>query len=192
VTRELYAPLLQRMTARVESQRGGDPLQASTGLGPLASRAQLERVDAMVDAARRDGATIAAGGARDAAAGACHYRPTLIADLPHEHVFMQEEIFGPVAGILPFDGVEEALRLANDSRYGLSATLWTRDFGLAHRLVRQVRGGPITVNAVASPGPGHVSGSSVEPSGASGFGAEGGTAGLMAYTRAKSVHYRLG
>ncbi|ANH69193.1 aldehyde dehydrogenase family protein [Mitsuaria sp. 7] len=192
VTRALYAPLLQRLSALVESQRGGDPLQPSTVLGPLANRVQLERVGAMVDAARRDGATIVAGGARDTAAGGCHYRPTLIADLPHAHVFMQEEIFGPVAGILPFDGVEQALQLANDSRYGLSATLWTRDVALAHGLVRRVRGGPVTVNAVASPGPGHVSGSSVEPAGASGFGAEGGTAGLMAYTRAKSVHYRLG
>jgi acyl-CoA reductase-like NAD-dependent aldehyde dehydrogenase len=104
---------------------------------------------------------------------------------------MQEEVFGPVAGMIAFDDPEQALRLANDCRYGLSATLWTRDLRLANRLARQVRGGLITVNAVAAPGQSFVTGTSIEPTLASGFGVEGGTAGLLAYTRAKSVHFRL-
>ncbi|WP_077034402.1 aldehyde dehydrogenase [Pelomonas sp. KK5] len=191
VARALYQPLLDRMVGLMEAMRGGDPLQAATQLGPLASEAQLRRVGTMVEAARSRGGRIATGGAPDRDAGLCHYRPTLFTDLPHGDALMQEEVFGPVAGLLAFDTPEQALQLANDSRYGLSATLWTRDFALANRMARQVRGGPVTVNAVASPGPSYAMGSSVEPAGASGFGVEGGTAGLLAYTRAKSLHFRL-
>ena len=191
VTRKLYTPLLERMVMLLDAYSTGHPLDAATELGPLASATQLERVAAMVDAARNDGAKIVAGGTRDLAMGSCHYRPTLVADVPHSHPFMQEEIFGPVAGILPFDSPEQALQLANDCQFGLSATLWTRDFYLANQLARQVHGGPVTVNAVASPGPGFVTGTSIEPARASGFGVEGGAAGLLAYTRAKSVHFRL-
>jgi acyl-CoA reductase-like NAD-dependent aldehyde dehydrogenase len=191
VTRKLYTPLLERMVARLDARRSGDPLDPATQLGPLASTVQLERVSSMVQAARVSGGKVVAGGMRDTAAGACHYRPTLLAEVPHNHPFMQEEIFGPVAGILPFDSPEQALQLANDCQFGLSATLWTRDFSLANKLARQVHGGPVTVHAVASPGPAFVSGASVEPARASGFGAEGGAAGLLAYTRAKNVLFRL-
>lgn len=191
VARHLYQPLLERMAALVGSQASGAPLDAKTAFGPLASDAQLQRVDAMVQAARERGGRVVAGGPGDRDAGACHYRPTLFADVPSSDPLMQEEVFGPVAGVLPFDSPADALALANATRYGLSATLWTRDFALAHRMARLVRGGPIVVNAVANPRPSFVSGSSVEPTGASGFGTEGGAAGLLAYTRAKNVTFRL-
>lgn len=191
VARRLYTPLLERMVALLDARRSGHPLDGATQLGPLASATQLQRVAGMVDAARGVGGKVVAGGERDLALGACHYRPTLLADVPHSHPFMQEEIFGPVAGILPVDSPEQALQLANDCQFGLSATLWTSDFHLANRLARQVHGGPVTVNMVASPAPGYVTGSSIEPARASGFGVEGGAAGLLAYTRAKSVHFRL-
>jgi acyl-CoA reductase-like NAD-dependent aldehyde dehydrogenase len=191
VARELYAALLDRMASILAGKLGGDPLNVTTQLGPLASATQLERVEAIVESAKRGGGKVVVGGARDQAAGLCHYRPTLFADLSHDHPLMQEEVFGPVASMIAFDDPEQALRLANDCRYGLSATLWTRDFRLANRLARQVRGGLITVNAVAAPGQSFVTGTSIEPTSASGFGVEGGTAGLLAYTRAKSVHFRL-
>ncbi|MYN28709.1 aldehyde dehydrogenase family protein [Duganella levis] len=191
VTRKLYTPLMERMVARLDAQRSGDPLDAATQLGPLASAVQLERVASMVEAARSSGAKVVAGGARDEAMGGCHYRPTLVAEVPHSHPFMQEEIFGPVAGILPFDSPEQALHLANDCQFGLAATLWTRDFYLANQMARRVHGGPVTVNAVARPAPGFVTGASVEPARVSGFGSEGGMAGLLAYTRAKNVQFRL-
>jgi acyl-CoA reductase-like NAD-dependent aldehyde dehydrogenase len=191
VARGLYAALVERLIAHVASWRGGDPLDPATQLGPLAGPAQLERVEAMVDGGLRDGGKLLAGGERDPDAGLCHYRPTLFADLAPSHPLMQDEVFGPVAGVTPFDDADQALALANDCAYGLSATIWTRDIPLAYRLARLVHGGPITVNATASPGPSHVTGSSVEPTRASGFGTEGGTAGLLAYTRARSVHFRL-
>jgi acyl-CoA reductase-like NAD-dependent aldehyde dehydrogenase len=191
VARRLYTPLLERMVALLDARRTGHPLDAGTQLGPLASATQLERVASMVEAARNGGGKVVAGGMRDPQMGSCHYRPTLVAEIPHSHPFMQEEIFGPVAGILPFDTPEQALQLANDCQFGLSATIWTRDFYLANRIARQVHGGPVTVNAVASPQPSFVTGSSIEPTRASGFGTEGGSAGLLAYTRAKSVLFKL-
>ena len=191
VARHLHAPLLERMGARLDSHHGGAPLDVRTTLGPLASLAQLERVERLVDHARQGGGRVVAGGSRDPTAGPGHYRPTLFADVEPSHSLMQEEIFGPVAGVVPFDTPDEALAIANGTRYGLSATLWTRDFSLGHRLARQVRGGPVVVNAVASPRPSFVVGASMEPTGASGFGVEGGAAGLLAYTRAKSVQFRL-
>jgi len=191
VARNLYEPLLRRMAALVGSQSSGSPLDAETQCGPLANAAQVTRVDTMVQAALQRGGRLLAGGSVHHDAGPCHYRPTLFADTPSDDPLMQDEIFGPVAGVLPFDGTADALALANATRFGLSATLWTRDFALANNLARRIRGGPIVVNAVANPKASFVSGTSVEPTGASGFGAEGGTAGLLAYTRAKNVTFRL-
>ena len=166
-------------------------MDSRTEYGPLASVAQVQRVDAIVQTARQRGGRVLAGGSVNGKAGPCHYHATLFADTPADDPLMQEEIFGPVAAVLPFDTPEDALALANGTRYGLSATLWTRDMALANRLARQVRGGSVTVNAVARPKPSYVVGSSVEPAGLSGFGAEGGAAGMRAYTRAKSVSFRL-
>jgi len=191
VTRHLYEPLVARMTRLVEALRTGPPLDPQTELGPLASLAQVERVESLVQFAKEGGARILAGGARLSSTGACHFQPTLFADASMRHPLMQEEIFGPVAGVIPFDSAEQALAMANDTRYGLSATVWTRDFSLAHGLARRLRGGPITVNMVAAPRPAFVIGASVEPMGASGFGAIGGVAGLLAYTRARNITFNL-
>lgn len=191
VTRRLYEPLAERMAKIVGSLGSGAPLDPTTQLGPLASKAQFERVDRLVQGAKIGGGRLLAGGESDTAAGQCHFRPTLFADLAPDHPLMQEEVFGPVAGLLPFDGVDQALALANDTRYGLSATLWTNDFRLANGLVRRLHGGPITVNAVPVAKPSYVLGASVEPVGASGFGAIGGVAGLHAYTRARNVTFNL-
>jgi acyl-CoA reductase-like NAD-dependent aldehyde dehydrogenase len=116
----------------------------------------------------------------------------LLRDLPHSHPLMQEEIFGPVAGVIPFDDEAEALHLANDSRYGLSATVWTRDIAQARRLALQLQAGSVQVNASASPPPSNVTGLGAEPVKMSGFGPEGGMGGLLAYTRLRSVVFNLG
>ena len=189
VARPLLEPLWERLQQRVEALATGDPLDGDTTLGPLASRAQAERVRSWLDHARRDAVRMVSG---RAAEGFCHVAPTLLRDLPHSHPLMQEEIFGPVAGVIPFDDEAEALRLANDSRYGLYATVWTRDIAQARRLALQLQAGSVEVNATVSPSPSNVTGLGAEPVKMSGFGPEGGVGGLLAYTRLRSVVFNLG
>jgi acyl-CoA reductase-like NAD-dependent aldehyde dehydrogenase len=188
VARPLLEPLWQRLAQRVEALVTGDPLADDTTLGPLASRAQAERVRGWLDHARRDGLRRVGG---RAAEGFCHVAPTLLRDLPHRHPLMQEEIFGPVAGVVAFDGEAEALRLANDTRYGLQATVWTRDTAQAQRLALQLQAGSVVVNATATSAPSGVSGLGAEPVKMSGFGPGGGVAGLLACTRLRSVVFNL-
>ena len=188
VARPLLEPLWTRLAERVEALATGDPLADDTTLGPLASRAHAERVRGWLDLARRDGLRSVCG---RAAAGFCHVAPTLLRDLSHRHPLMQEELFGPVAGVVPFDDEAEALRLANDSRYGLMATVWTRDTAQAQRLSIQLQAGTVVVNAQAHPAPSGVKGLGAEPVKMSGFGPEGGVAGLLAYTRLRSVVVNL-
>ena len=189
VARPLLEPLWERLAQRVEALATGDPLAEATVLGPLANRTQAARVHGWLDLARRDGLRMASG---RAASGFCHVAPTLLRDLPHSHPLMQEEIFGPVAGVVPFDDEAEALRLANDSRYGLQAKVWTRDTAQARRLAFQLQAGSVVVNATASPAPSSVTGLGAEPVKMSGFGPEGGVGGLLAYTRLRSVVFNLG
>ena len=189
VARALHEPLWQRMAQRVRALATGDPLDPGTAIGPLASRAQHERVQAWVELARGEGLTMVRG---QACEGGCHLAPTLIRQVPNDHPLMQEEIFGPVAGMVPFADEAQALLLANESRYGLQATVWTRDVARGQRLARRLRAGTVVVNAVAQPSPGLVGGGGAEPVKMSGFGPEGGRAGLLAYTRLRSVQFNLG
>ena len=189
VARPLLEPLWVRLASRVEALATGDPLADDTTLGPLASRAQAEHVRGWLDHAHRDRLRSVSG---RAAPGFCHVAPTLLRELPHRHALMQEEIFGPVAGVVPFDDEAEALRLANDSRYGLQATVWTRDTSQAQRLASRLHAGSVVVNATVNPAPSGVTGVGAEPVKMSGFGPEGGVAGLLAYTRLRSVVFNLG
>ena len=189
VARHLHERLWERLAGRVEALATGDPFDPATTLGPLANRAQATRVRGWLDLAARDGLVAACGQAH---AGECHVAPVVLRDVPADHALMQEEIFGPVGCVAPFDDEADALRLANHSRYGLQATLWTRDAAQAQRLARRVQAGNVVVNTVASPQPGRVNGAGAEPVGMSGFGAEGGVEGLLAYTRLRSVVYTQG
>ena len=189
VARALLEPLWEQLAQRIEALATGDPLADDTLLGPLASRTQAERVRGWLGLAQREGLRRVSGHAAD---GFCHVAPTLLRDLPHRHPLMQEEIFGPVAGVVPFDDEAEALRLANDSRYGLQATVWTRDTAQAQRLTQRLHAGTVVVHATPRPQPAQVSGQGAEPVKMSGFGPEGGVSGLLAYTRLRSVVFNLG
>lgn len=139
----------------VEVARGftaGDPLAETTKLGPLASRAQLERVRAYIAKGIEEGAELLTGGAEPpegVPAGGYYVRPTVFGRVRNSMTIAQEEIFGPVLAIIPYQDEEEAVRIANDTIYGLAAAVWSGDEERAQRVARRIRAGQVDVNGGA-------------------------------------------
>ncbi|HSS76632.1 MAG TPA: aldehyde dehydrogenase family protein [Thermoanaerobaculia bacterium] len=149
VERPVYEEVVERFVARVRALRVGDPMDAATEIGSLISKAHRDKVDGWVRRGVEQGATLCTGG-RPLAGGSydrgSFYEPAVFRNVSPEMAIAQEEIFGPVVAILPFDTEEEAIRLANGTIYGLSGSLWTRDLGRAMRVVRAIETGVISVN----------------------------------------------
>jgi acyl-CoA reductase-like NAD-dependent aldehyde dehydrogenase len=126
----------------------GDPLDPATNMGPLVTREAQRRVLGLIDAGRREGAKLQFGGEapRGFDTGA-YVSPTLFTDVRNDMTIARQEIFGPVASVIPFEGVDEAIAIANDTIYGLAAGVWTRDVNTAFRLVREIEAGIIWVNS---------------------------------------------
>jgi aldehyde dehydrogenase (NAD+) len=149
VQRPVYDHVAQEFAARASKVRVGMPLDASTHMGPQASAEQLAKTLSYIDSAKQEGARLLAGGERINAPdleGGYFIRPTAFADATNNMRFAREEIFGPVAALIPFDTEEEAVAIANDTSYGLTAGLWTRDSTRAHRVSAQIRAGIVWVN----------------------------------------------
>jgi betaine-aldehyde dehydrogenase len=130
----------------------GDPLQETTKLGPLSSQAQLDRVRAYIKKGQQEGAELVAGGAEPpegVPAGGYYVRPTVFGKVKNSMTIAQEEIFGPVLSIIPYKDEEEAVRIANDTVYGLAGAVWSKDEARAQRVARRIRAGQVDVNGGA-------------------------------------------
>jgi aldehyde dehydrogenase (NAD+)/betaine-aldehyde dehydrogenase len=180
----------EKMTAAVASLRLGSGLDPRSQLGPLASPEQLATVDWYVQAGVAEGAKLMTGGHRadgDLAAGN-FYQPTVFADVDDSMTIAREEIFGPVLSVLAYEDVEELATRANDTEYGLAASIWTKDLATAHRTAAAIRAGAVFVNMLPIP-------DAAAPWGgfkASGWGREMGPHALDAYTEVKGVWINLG
>ncbi|WP_066910372.1 aldehyde dehydrogenase [Millisia brevis] len=182
--RSVYDELLERVTERARSIRIGDPLDDATELGPLAFEAQRDKVASYVDLGRSEGARVLTGGSpSDGGLGGYYYEPTVLVDVHNEMRVVREEIFGPVAAIMPFDSEDEVVRLANDTEYGLAAGVWTTDLSRAHRMASRLEAGTIWVNTYRAMSPM----SPRQGFKSSGVGVEHGTETIKEYTRLKSV-----
>jgi acyl-CoA reductase-like NAD-dependent aldehyde dehydrogenase len=184
----IHDVLLDKVLGVARGFLTGDPMQPSTQLGPLISDRQLARVLAYVDEARRD-ADVVLGGERltgDLADG-YFLPPTVVTRVRNDSRLAREEIFGPVLSVIPFDGVDEAIEIANDTPYGLAGGVWTNDLHRAHLVAKAIHAGTIWVNSWLAINP-------QTPFGgykASGFGREGGREALEDYSQTKNVYVQL-
>jgi betaine-aldehyde dehydrogenase len=145
VHRSLYEDFVDGVATVMRDVVLGDTSQDSTDIGPLISAAQQQKVAAMVERAVADGAKVACGGSIPQSPGS-FYAPTLITDAAQDSEIVQEEVFGPVLVALAFDDDDEAIRLANDTPYGLAASAWTTDVVRAHRASREIQAGCVWIN----------------------------------------------
>jgi acyl-CoA reductase-like NAD-dependent aldehyde dehydrogenase len=150
VHRKIYKDFVEACVEKTRRLRVGNGMDPSTDVGPLIHEMQLRIVDSHVDEARSRGARAVVGGQRLTELGPNFYAPTVLVDVTHEMRIMREETFGPVLPIMAFDSEEEALHLANDSEFGLAASVWTRDRARGEKLARLISAGTVMVNDVVS------------------------------------------
>jgi acyl-CoA reductase-like NAD-dependent aldehyde dehydrogenase len=187
VPRSIEPVLRQKITAHLEGIVIGDALDAKTTFGPVVSAKQCERVMQYIETARSDGAQLVTGGDRVLReTGGYFVEPTVFTHVSPNARIAQEEIFGPVLSLIPFEDEAEAIRIANGTRYGLSAYVWTANLSTGMRMAKAIRS-TVFVNAAAprGEGPGHAFSS--EPAGQSGIGIEGGLAGMESYLRRQLI-----
>jgi aldehyde dehydrogenase (NAD+) len=188
--RSVYDEVVEAVVAALSRIKVGDPTDAKTGMGPLIRESQRARVEGYVERGTAEGARVACGGARPAGLERGYFfEPTLFADVDSAMAIAQDEIFGPVGVAIPFDDEDDAVRIANDTRYGLAAGLWHPDPVRAFELARRIHAGTVTMNGGGG-GP-HLWG----PFGGykhSGIGREFGDYGLLEYTQLKTVSWSAG
>jgi succinate-semialdehyde dehydrogenase/glutarate-semialdehyde dehydrogenase len=182
VERPVRARFEELLIAALKALRTGDPLAPGTNLGPLARRDLRDTLHRQVTESVAQGARLLLGGTIPDGPGA-FYPPTVLTDVRPEHVVAREETFGPVAAILPVDDAAQAIAVANDSRYGLGASLWTKDAATAARWIPQLEAGSVFVNGLVKSDP-RLPFGGVK---ASGFGRELSEEGIRAFTNVKTV-----
>ncbi|MCI0652585.1 MAG: aldehyde dehydrogenase [Planctomycetes bacterium] len=192
VERPLHDRFVERLVAAAKRLTIGDPLEEKTDQGALISKSHFDKVSGFVALARTEGGAIRCGGAAPPPVskrcrGGYFFEPTVITGLGPECRVNQEEIFGPVVSVIPFDGEEEAIAIANGTRYGLAATLWTTDLARAHRVASRIDAGTVWINCWMLRDLRAPFGGMKE----SGIGREGGDEALRFFTEPKNVCIRI-
>jgi aldehyde dehydrogenase (NAD+) len=188
--RAVYDEVVEALTSSLARITVGDPMDAKTGMGPLIREVQRERVERYVASGTEQGARLACGGGRPAGLSRGYFvEPTLFADVESSMSIAQDEIFGPVGVVIPFEGEDEAVAIANDTKYGLAASVWHPKPARAYDLAKRIRAGTITINGGGG-GP-----SPWAPFGGykhSGIGVEFGDYGMLEFTQLKTVGWAAG
>ena len=182
VERSIYDEVVARLADNAAAIKVGDPLDPETQMGSLISTGHRDRVHGFVERGRDAGVEVVTGGEHGDGKGA-FYKPTVLAQVDNDMEVAQEEIFGPVVAVIPFEDEKDAARIANDTKYGLFATVWTGDPARGHRLARQIKSGMIGINTPYTAFPGIPFGGYKQ----SGFGRELGIDTLELYLETKRV-----
>jgi len=186
VQRPIYDAITDRLAKRASQIRLGNPLDPATEMGTAANEPQFRAIMDFIESAKTEGARLVTGGepAREGdLAKGLFIKPTIFADVKNEMRLAQEEIFGPVLSIIPFDTEEEAIRIGNATRFGLASGIWTRDLNRMHRVAREIRSGMVWVNTYRASAAQTPFGGRKE----SGFGRERGESGLYEFLTTKNV-----
>lgn len=186
VERKIQAEFVERLNAYSRTLKVGDPLGADTTLGPLISKRQLERVLGYVEAGGKEGAELVVGGKRlgGALADGYYIEPTVFCNVSNTMTIAREEIFGPVASVIPFDSADEALKLANATDYGLASGVWTSNVNTALKMAHGIEAGTVWVNCYGLVDPAVGFGGYKQ----SGYGWKGGQAQIDGYLYQKAVY----
>jgi len=182
--RERYAEVVEALREEIGAFQVGDPADPEVSIGPLVSAVQRERVERYIDTGREEGATLVLGGGRGDRDRGYFVEPTIFADVDNAMTIAQEEIFGPVVSVIPYDDEDHAVAIANDSSYGLSGSVWGPDAEHAKDVARRIHSGNVAVNQ-----------HTLDPAGPfggfkqSGLGRENGLEGIDAYVELQTIPY---
>ncbi|MCP4769205.1 MAG: aldehyde dehydrogenase [Gammaproteobacteria bacterium] len=186
VESSIHDEVVERLVARVDQLQAGDPMDVQTEIAPLANRAHLDKVLSMIAEAREQGANCVCGGERQCPPARPHgfyVQPTVFTDVSTDMTLWREEVFGPVLAVIRCDSEAQAVTLANDSKYGLAAGIWTSDVERANRIAARLTAGTVYVNHYRSVDPG----SPIGGFKASGYGRELGPDAVRDFMQIKSV-----
>ncbi len=187
----IHDEFVEHLAAKVDGIRSGDPGDPATETGALVNEAQLDKVLSFIDIGKQDGGRLVAGGVRlvhDDYARGLFVRPTVFAGVDPGSRLAQQEVFGPVLAAMPFTDYRDAIEIANNTDYGLTASVFTRDLALAHRYARDVEAGYVWVNEVSR----HVAATPFGGWKDSGLGREEDPSEVESYTQVKNVHVNFG